>query len=307
MGNTAVKSGWRLLWLRQRILWWLFVVNLALAWLAAGPLTSRWQGILDHSPAADQLYRGFDAARYIELTSMPQIGFGSAAGPSLHSAMLFLLFMLFVTGGILQDYASDHKLSTAEFFQAAGAFFWRFLRLLIMTVIVLVPVGLLGAAVNRLSGRLSSDASPEMLGFWVDVIGFGVVLFLAICVRLWFDLAQVHAVVTGERAMSRAVGRSWRILWRNFPPLFALYIVPSLTAWIGSALIIAIWTRVPGRLPGVTFLLGEVCMLLWLATRLWQRAAEVAWYQRSHAAQPVVTPPLPAVTVPLAPPPNMPV
>jgi hypothetical protein len=307
MGNTALKSGWRLLWLRQRILWWLFVVNLALAWMAAGPLNRRWQGILDHSLAADRLYRGFDVARYIELTSMPQIGFGSAAGPSLHSAVLFLLFMLFVTGGILQDYASGHKLSTAEFFQAAGAFFWRFVRLLVMTVVVLVPVGLLGAAVNRASGRLSSDASPEKLGFWVDVIGFAIVLFLAICVRLWFDMAQVHAVVTGERAMSRAAGRSLRMTWRNFGPLFALYIVPSVAAWIGSALIIAIWTRVPGRLPGVTFLLGEVWMALWLATRLWQRAGEVAWYQRSHAAQPLETPPLPAVTVPVAPPPTMPV
>jgi hypothetical protein len=307
MANGAVKTGWRLLWLRQRILWWLFVVNLALAWLAAGPLNSRWKGVLDHSPAADQLYRGFEATRYLELTSLPQIGFGSAAGPALHAALIFLVFMLFVSGGILQDYASDHKLSTAEFFQAAGAFFWRFLRLLVMTVIVLAPVAFLGSAINKWSGRLSRDAAPERLGFWVDVVGFAVVLFLAIAVRLWFDIAQVHAVVTGERSMGRAAGRALRVTWKNFGALFALYMVPSLVAWIGSAIVIAIWTRVPGRLPGLTFLLGELWMVLWLATRLWQRASETAWYQRDFAARHLEEPGHPSITVPFAPPPTMPV
>jgi len=305
MARGALRTGWRLLWQRQRILWWVLVVNLAVAWMASGPLNARWRAVLDHSLVSDQLLHGFNFARYIELTSLPQIGFGSAVPSLTQAAALFFLFMLFITGGILHDYASDHKLSTGEFFQASGAFFWRLVRLLIMMMIVLVPVALLASAIKKWSGHLSSDSPSEMLGFWVDVAGFLFVLFLAICIRIWFDIAQVHAVITGERASSRALGRALRMTATNFGSLFVIYLVPSAVAWIASALIILLWTRLPAHLLAATFVLGELWMLIWLATRLWQRGGEVGWYQFNFA---VPTPTVaPTIEVPVAPPPRMPV
>jgi hypothetical protein len=286
MAHGALRAGWRVLWLRQRILWWVFAVNVAVAWAASAPLNARWRPVLDHSLAADQLFHGFNLPRYIELTSLPQIGFGSAVPSLTLAAAMFFAFMLFITGGILHDYASDHKLSTGEFFHAAGAFVWRFVRLLVMMLIVLAPVAMAAAGINKWSGHLSSDSPRERLGFWVDVAGLALVLFVAICIRIWFDIAQVHAVITGERASSRAAGRALRITWVNFGRLFTIYIVPSVLAWTGSTLIILVWTRVPGHLVSATLVLGELWMLIWLAARLWQRAGEVCWYQSNVGAPP---------------------
>jgi hypothetical protein len=113
------------------------------------------------------------------------------------------------------------------------------------------------------------------------------------CLRLWFDVAQVHAVATGERAMRRAIRRAFRLTFGNFAALFPLYLVPSLMSFIGMAVILLIWTKVPAASVGISFVLLEIWMLLWLGTRLWQRAGETAWYQRTQvpaemAAMPAV-------------------
>lgn len=282
MEKSFLSDGCSRVWRHQRVLWWLFVVNLALAHLSIFGMTLRWSSVLDHSLAADQLYHGFNLGRYIELGMQPSVGFGNAMPGIAIFAFIFFLFMLFVTGGILEAYRSPYKISTADFFQASGAYFWRFVRLLIMFVIVLIPVAIAASAISRWSGNLSSDAAPEKLGFWVDVIGGVVIWFIAMCLRLWFDVAQVHAVATNERAMRRALRRAFAMTFGNFGRVFPLYLVPSLVSFIGMAAILLIWTKIPSTSVGLSFLLLEVWMLLWLGTRLWQRAGETAWYQRTQ-------------------------
>ena len=247
-------------------------------------MEARWRPILDHSAAADALYHGFDVFRYLELVLRPEIGFGSSGPVIVGPAFIFFVFVLFVTGGILSAYRSDTKLSTGEFFQASGALFWRFVRLVIIFVVVLIPIAIIAAIVFRLSGHLSSAAAPEKLGFWVELAGGLVVLFIMMCARLGFDMAQVHSVASGERAMRRAVVRGFRITFGNFASLFWIYFLPSLISWAGMAVILCIWARlVPPTAVLASFFLLQLGMLLWLGTRLWQRSSETAWYQEHEA------------------------
>lgn len=120
-----------------------------------------------------------------------------------------------------------------------------------------------------------------MLGFWVELAGAVVLLFLLMAVRLWFDLAQVRAVAEGERAMRRTVWRALKLTLGNFLPLFWIYLRISLVACAGLLAVAWVWVRFvrPERI-GVSFLLGQALVLLWLGARLWQRACETLWYQR---------------------------
>ncbi|HTM86586.1 MAG TPA: hypothetical protein VL155_00195, partial [Terriglobales bacterium] len=144
-------------------------------------------------------------------------------------------------------------------------------------------------------------AAPEKLGFWVDVIGAVVIWFIAMCLRLWFDVAQVHAVATNERAMRRALKRAFGMTFGNFGAVFPLYLVPTLAAFVEMGVILLIWTGLPSGATALSFVVLEVWMLLWLGTRLWQRAGETAWYQRTQVPAPVET-----VVPPIASPPSEP-
>jgi hypothetical protein len=282
------EGAWRV-WHYQRILWWIFLVNLVLALFAAIPISARIGRVTDQSLYSQRLSHGFDVIALVELASNPEVSFRSGMPGSLAFSFVFFVFMLFLTGGILETYFSNRKLPPGAFFEACGNFFWRWIRLLIFMLIVLVPVGILASRVVKWSGKLASNAAMEKLGFWVEVGGLLLVLFLSMCVRLWFDMAQIRIVAENEHAVRRSLRSAFRQTFGNFGSLFWLYFRISLLAWTALAVALWLWTRISPADFALSFLVLELMLLWWLGTRLWQRAAETTWYER-HSAPAVVLP-----------------
>jgi len=279
-GSGVLREGARRVWRYQRALWWLFIVNLLTATFSAIPVTSHLGKVTDQSVHSQRLANGFDVMAFMELAANPEVSFWSHTTPTIPFVLIYFVFALFVTGGILSAYALDRKLTTGEFFQAAGTYFWRWVRLLVHLLIVITPILILTSIVNKWSGTLADDAPQEKLGFWVEVAGFLVVIFLAMAVRLWFDMAQIVAVAQKERSMWRALGRARRVTFGHFGSLFWVYFQISLTAWLTLALALWSWAYMPGSRAGISFLMFELLMLWWIGTRLWQRASETVWYER---------------------------
>ena len=280
----VVAAGAGLVWRHQRVLWWVFAVNLILGAIGTAPAHQRLDEVLRHSLAGRPLTNGFDFGMFLELIRVPESNLFGSHGPSLHAAILFALFMLFVTGGILTVYREDRKLKTGDFFAASGACFWRFVRLALFS---LVPFGILAAAlggVNSLSDYIGDRAVSAKTGFYVLLAGAILVTLLALFVRLWFDVAQVRAVVQDERKMWRNLWKALGIVWRHLLNLFRVYLCISGVAWVTLVVGLMIWAKLPPTATPVTFLLLEFIILMQLLTRLWQRASAVTWYQR-HAAQ----------------------
>src|SRR5215472_6912743 len=130
-------------WRRQRVLWWVYAVNLALGLLGTAGARTQLEQLLKYSLAGESLTKGFDLGMFFELVTVPSANLMRSMGSSLLFALLFPLFMLFATGGILAVYRDDRHFTTGEFCGASGAFFWRFLRLMLFS---LIPFGLLALA-----------------------------------------------------------------------------------------------------------------------------------------------------------------
>src|SRR5215472_12993216 len=202
-----VAAGAALVWRRQRVLWWVYVANLALALMGTAGARTQLEQLLKHSLAGESLTKGFDLGMFFELVNVPSANLMRSMGSSLLFALLFPLFMLFVTGGILSVYRQDRRFTTGEFFAASGAFFWRFVRLMLFS---LIPLGMLGAAysgIRRLADYLGDRTVAAETWFYIMLAGGAVVLLLVLFVRLWFDIAQVRAVVENEPRM-------WPNLWK---------------------------------------------------------------------------------------------
>src|SRR5271155_3156541 len=129
--SGCLATGWRLLWRKQAVLWWISAVNFVLSLLSAHLLAAGMGHVLNHSLAAQRLYHGFDLAYYASLAANPDAQLSSSAISSFTFSFLFLLFMLFANGGTLDAYLNDRVAAPGEFFRACGAFFWRFVRLLL--------------------------------------------------------------------------------------------------------------------------------------------------------------------------------
>ena len=134
----AVAAGFALLWRRQGVLWWVFVVNFICGAFGAVPAMMTLSHALGGNLAGEKLTRGFDLGVFNELMRLPEVDLPHAFGGVYMFAALFMLFLLFVMGGILESYGQDRRLSTGEFFAACGAFFWRFVRLALLSIIPFV-------------------------------------------------------------------------------------------------------------------------------------------------------------------------
>jgi hypothetical protein len=279
----------------------MFAVNLVLAMLGAVPGADRMHDVADHSLRARRLVDVFDVGDFSALSSNPEVNLFSAHGASLHFAIVFFFFALFLTGGILEAYRSGRKLTTREFFEACGSYFWRWVRLLILMLIIMIPVVMVVVGIRRMTGPLLLVPAQEKLGFWLALCGIGVVGLLLMCIRLWFDMAQVRAVVEEETGMWRNAGSAFKITLSNFGSLFWMYLRISILGWLVFAAGLYIWAKMPPARFGWTILILEITVLWGFGTRLWQRASEMVWYQRRFLAPLAVAPVTPA---PIAPAPD---
>jgi len=301
-----LSEGFRRVWRYQRVAWWMFFVSLVLALLGAVPGAERMHEVADHSLRSQRLVETFDVGDFSALASNPEVNLFATHGASLHFAIVFFVFVLFLTGGILEAYRADRKLTTREFFEACGSYFWRWVRLLILMGIVLIPVCMLGSFVWKESGTLLDDAAHEKTGYAFFVAGMGVVGLLAMFVRLWFDMAQVRAAVEEETAMWSNTLRAFRLTIDNFSTLFWMYLRISLLGWFVFAAGLYVWAKMPPARFEWTIFFLEIVVLCGFGMRLWQRACEMIWYQRKFlipaiAHGPVVPPP-PSPLLTIAPP-----
>lgn len=300
-----LSEGAHRVWRHQRILWWFFFANIVLAMFGTLPVSTAIGRVADHSLYSHRLYQEFDLSAFHELAVNPEVALSSKFFGSLLFAFIFLVFALFLTGGILETYRADRTPATPDFFHACGAFFWRWVRLLIALLIVLAPITIAASGLTTWSDLLSHDAPQEKLGFWVEVAGLLLVMLLMMAVRLWFDLAQVHAVAEDKRSMLRAVAHSFRLTCKNFGSLFWMYFRISFLAWLGVSGALLIWIKIPAQRIGLSFSVLEIALLWWIGTRLWQRASETVWYERLPQAPEMMTawpepdvfaPPVPAAS-----------
>ncbi len=274
--NGRVRSSAALVWRHQRLVWWIFTVNLVIAWLCSLPTRATLTAVMDHSLESAKLVTGFDIGTAGLLVERPDVSARALAPGAVGAALIFLAYLLFIDGGVFRVFLQDRKLSRAEFFENAGLFFWRMLRLGLYS---LVPFGLLMAAGGGLSsyaGKLASDAPQARLGFFISLMCQLVIVVAALWVRMWFDLAQARVVRDGERKLFRVLARGLKVAWRA-GRLFASYIGIGLFAAATFGIGVGIWMYLPHSAMGASFLVLELVTMTQIASRLWMKAASARW------------------------------
>ena len=192
-------SGAGLVWKWQRLVWWIFAVCLIFGFFSTQDLAERAAGVMNHSVAAHRLFDRFDFSAIINLTQLPDSPLEVPGHTMIHFSLVFVVFMLFATGGILAAYVLEEKPTTTAFFEAAGHHFWRFFRLTIYLAIVLLPIAGLVAASSAMYTHIDEQSISPYFGDHFAEAAAVVVLLLLIIVRVWFDMAQVIAVADGRK------------------------------------------------------------------------------------------------------------
>jgi hypothetical protein len=284
----------------KRYVVWFWLLNLALASIGGTAFSLHAHALLDHSLYSSGLVHGFDLGVLFEMLGRPEFGPTQASTvPAMMLAVLFFLLTMIFLPGVLQGYASDHRISRAEFFRVCGTNLWRFVRLTILFAIVGgIVAGILFAIQNGLI-KAADKTSYELLPFYVQLASLAVIFLIMTAMRIWFDLAETSVVLTDQRAVRKSVGSAFRQTRKNLARLLASYVVIAIVGLV--ALVVGIWlwnVIVPPASVLGAFLVSQAILFSLLAVRFWQRATAVAFYTGSAMEQPVEVPPLMAPVPP---------
>ena len=69
---NVIREGAHVLWRRQRVVWWLYCINLSLGLIGTLPMANNVGAVLNHSLAAQHLVKGFDLSFFAELAGVPR-------------------------------------------------------------------------------------------------------------------------------------------------------------------------------------------------------------------------------------------
>jgi hypothetical protein len=203
-------------------------------------------------------------------------------------AIGYLLANTLFAGGAIEVFTSqDRRFTMRKFWGGCGAYLWRFVRLTLISFIFYgIAFGIFLFLVWRIS-ESSKEATVEKPGVMKQLAALLILLLMASVVNMVFDYARIGAVVNDRHRMFKEIFKAARITFRNFPSVFGLYLMLSITGLTLFALLV--WfrglvhqTSLGAILLAVT--IGQIAM----ATRMWVRmahyAAEVEMY-RSFALQ----------------------
>lgn len=299
-GKGLLRRGAAMVAGNKRYIIWFWLLNLMLAWFGQMAFSNQASAILDHSLLSGKLVHGFDVGVYRELTGKPEFGApGAVTAPGLFFAVVFFLATVMLLPGVFRGYSSNYRLPREDFFEACGRNLWRFVRLLIVSAIVMGIVA--GCLFGIRAGlvKAAGESTNEVLSFRVGISMMALIVVVLTMLRSVFDLAGADVVLSDQGAVRRSIGAGFRHGFRSIFRITGSYLV----IWLFASLVLVagllVWNKMvpPASVLGA-FLVGQLTLIVTLAARFWQRGVAVAYWQERMVA-PVVRPVVP-VTPPSA-------
>jgi hypothetical protein len=307
-GKNLLARGLSMVGHNKRYLIWFFLMNLTLGFFGTAAFSNQAHAVLDKSLYSGRLLHGFHLAALIELFMRPEFGPMQAA---TMSAFFFIFVFFLATAlflpGVFQGFAATYRLPREDFFRACGRNLWRFVRLLIISAILVgIVAGLLFWAQGALIKK-AGESTNELLPFEIQMTTLAIIFLIMCTLRILFDLAEADTVLSDQKAVRKSIGAAWRHTFKGLGRLLGSYLVTTIVA--AAILVAGLWSWTKLVVPESTigaFIVSQFTLLLLLIPRFWQRGVAVAYWQQAMVApvvavEPVVATATPAMeTTPLA-------
>jgi hypothetical protein len=209
----------------------------------------------------------------------------------------YLLFWLFLAGGILDRFARNRATRGRAFFGACGVYFPRFLRL---GILGLVGYWLLFAFVHgwlfeRAWNAATHDLTVERTAFMLRMALYAVFGALLAIWNVVLDYAKIRAVVEDRYSMLGAILAGWRFVIRQPAAAGGLYLLNGLC----FVIVVVLYAVVaPGAAGGgfqiwAAFAIGQIYIFARLFVKLMFYASQTALFQQSLAHAEYTAAPVP--------------
>ena len=309
-------AGLRLVLHTPSLLAWVYFTTLVVALPLALAMKHLLQGSFEGSLVEDGLRQGFDLSWYEEFAAGSS-GLGKTFGPwvvgilpvlsnlerlldgKLHqvdptvvgAGILMVLAWSLLLGGILSRFAHEEEPhSRSGFLAQGGLFFWRFLRLAVISG--LIYWGIFRGIGQPLHGWIATatrDTTVERTVLIYTVLAYALVGLLFLVMQLVLDYARISLVVEERRSVLLALLRALGFVKHHHRAVLGLYLLLAAAAllwflaysWLAPGANQSTWTTVL-----LAFSLGQIYLVGRWVLKLWFLASQTHLFVSSTPRTP---------------------
>ena len=310
--RTHFLAGLRLVLRTPSLLAWVYLTTLVVAFPLTLAMRELLQGSFEGSLMEDRLRQGFHLLWYQEFAA-GRTGLGKTFGPAvvgilpvlsnlerlldgklhqvngtvLGAGILMVLAWCLLLGGILSRFAHEGEPRLrAGFLAQGGLFFWRFLRLSVISGLLYWGIFRgIGQPLHRWIEAATRDTTVERTALIYTALAYALVGLLFLMTQLVLDYARISLVVEERRSVLLALFRALGFVKDHRRPVLGLFLLlaagPLLWflayAWLAPGPNQSTWTAVL-----LAFCLGQVYLAGRWAFKLWFLASQTHFFVSSR-------------------------
>lgn len=254
----------------------LYVVNGLFALVLLSPLDALVRADLAGSAlgrsvrGADVLWLGGALRRFAAVSP-------ALTGGVLGVLALWLVVTVFLTGGLAGRIAAAEGEGLGGFFGDCGRFFWRFVRVALLSIPLWIVVGILGTLLSGAADALTRNASTEMTVLVVRNAALLLALLAVTVVLMLLDYTRMRIAAEDRRGVLGAFGATLRLMRRRFLPAWVIALLVSLVPIGAGVLFLGVQGRIPATAAG--FALGFLWSQAFVAARI---AARILFFASAY-------------------------
>jgi len=203
----------------------IYFILLIMAFVSAIPLINTLKDQISMSTEIHKLLADFDFTVYSDITRMFSDNISQLNAQIIWLVLVFFLFNIFFSGGILFLRENDNnKITLANFFKGCTKFFYRFSKLSILVMILhFIAIFIVGMiAITVVSGS-SETADSESFYFYSVIISLGIYLLFFAFISLFSDSYKVVLVTKNDNKLFRYFPETFSFVIKNIHKLFPLF------------------------------------------------------------------------------------
>ena len=302
--RTHFYAGLRLVLKTPSLVAWVYLTSLVVAFPLALAMKDLLQGSFEGSLVEDNLRQGFDPA-WSEEFAATSTGLGKTFGPSvvgilpmlgnlerlldgtlhqvdrtvLGAGIVMLLVWSLLLGGILSRFApGGERASRSGFLAQGGLFFWRFLRLSLISILLYWGIFRgIGNPLHQWIETITRDTTVERTVLIYTVLAYALVGSLFLVTQLLLDYAKICLVVEERRSVLLALFRSLGFVKDHRRTVLSLYLLLTAAAllwllayaWLAPGPNQSTWTTIL-----LAFSLGQIYLVGRWILKLWFLASQ---------------------------------
>ncbi len=291
------------------VILWIYFAIVLLAFPLTGAIFEILKSSIGSSLFHETLRQGFDLDWYGEFESRSS-GLAGTFGPRvvgilpvldnferlmngdllnmnwsvLLAGILFLVTWAFFGGGIISRYTSpDQPVSRSDFFGASASYFFRFLQLLVISVLAYKAMfRWIAGPLHKWVERATLDATVERSVMLYSLSAYLLVGLIMILIGMVLDYAKIALVIEERRNVLLALIRAARFVGQNPGRTLGLYVLlvaAGLILFLGYAVIAPGPNQSNIATVFVALAVTQAFILARIILKLWFLASQTTMFQ----------------------------